>query len=75
MSSIVQVIAGLSLLVFTMAALIGFTKPDDETDPFVKLKRCINNTLKWRCLEKPYILTKIGLIIAFILGIIGIILS
>ncbi len=75
MSIIVQVIAGFSLFVFTIATLLGFTIPDDKTDPFVKLKICINNTLKWRWLEKPFILTKMGVIIAFISGIIVIILS
>lgn len=75
MSTVAQLVAGLSLTVFTVASLIGFVDAKDKNDPFNKLKRYVNSTLKWKWLDKPYILTRIGLIIAWLLGVVVIVLS
>jgi hypothetical protein len=75
MICLVKVLAGISLSAFTVAALIGFTKPEDTDNCFSKLAVCIKKMLKCQCLNKPYSLTRIGLIIGFIFGIVSIAFS
>ncbi len=72
---LVKVLSGLSLLAFAVAALIGFTDPKDPDNAFSKLAVIIKKIFKWQRLNKPYSLTRIGLIIGFILGIVSIVLS
>ena len=74
-----KICAVISLLIFVVAAWIGFVKLDDTNRWENKLKNRLNVIfikLKWNwAVNNPYILTKIGLIIGFGLGITSIILA
>ena len=75
MICLVKVLSGLSLLAFAVATLMGFTDPEDTNNIFSKLAEIIKRIFKCQRLNKPYVLTRIGLIIGFILGIASIVLS
>ncbi len=74
MICLVKVLSLLSLLVFTVAAWIGFTDPEDQDNSFSKLAVSIKRIFKCQRLNKRYSLTKMGLMIGLILGIVSIVL-
>ena len=71
----VKVIALISLLILVVAAWIGFVDVNDKNDIANRFSSWIKRTFKYKCLQRPYILTRIGLIIGFIFGIVAIVLS
>ena len=75
MSIPVKVLACISLFAFTIAALVRFTDANDTDTVFSKIAEFIKKLLKWQRLDKPYSLTRIGLIIGFVFGILSIMLS
>ncbi len=75
MSLEVKFLAISSLVILLFAAYIGFVDKDDRNDSMYKFKDWINNTLKWKWLQKRYILTRITLAIGLILGIWSIVIS
>ena len=68
----VKVIASISFVILVFATWIGFVDLKDTNDPANRITLRIRETFKWRWLEKRFILTKIGLIIGLILGVIAI---
>jgi len=75
MNTIVQWIAGFSLAILVFATWIGFTDLEDTNDAMNRFSGWIKNVFKWRWLHKRFILTKIGLVVGFCLGILSIVLS
>lgn len=79
----VNVLATFSLITFTIAALVGFTKSCDPNTFWSKRAVCIKKKLKkiikWhrfdKWLDKPYSLTTIGLYAGCAFAIISIWLS
>lgn len=73
-----RICAVVSLLIFVAAAWIGFVDRHDKNRWENKLKDRLNvvfKKLRWNwAVDNPYILTKIGLIVGFGLGIASIIL-
>ncbi len=75
MSTLVKVLACMSLVAFTIAALVGFEKPEDLNNIFSKCAVWIKNKLKWQWLEERYSLSRIVVIGGLTLGIVSIAFS
>ncbi len=83
MAILVNVLATFSLIVFTIAALVGFTKSCDPNTFWSKravsikkiLKKIIRGHRSDKWLDKPYSLTNIGLYVGCTTAIISIWLS
>ncbi len=71
----VKIIALISFGILVIATWIGFVDPKDTNDPANRLTLRIRKALKCGWLQRRYILTRIGLIIGFILGVIAILFS
>jgi hypothetical protein len=83
MSSLVKTLSVISLLTFTIAALIGFNEKSDPKTLASKfaigIKKLLKKIIRWnwfvKWLDQPYSLTTIGLWIGFICGLLSIIFS
>lgn len=76
MSICVKLITGVSLFIFVFAAWIGFTDICDTSDPMNRVNAWVKkHILKWKCFQRRYAVTKMGLIIGFCLGVLSIVLS
>jgi hypothetical protein len=71
----VKVMALLSLLIFVGAAWIGFVDIKDPNVLANRLSAWIKRKFKWSWLQQKYILTRVGLLVGLILGIVSIIIS
>lgn len=74
-----KICAGLSLFIFTVAAWIGFVDTKDPNQPENKLKVWLNTRIfakrcRWAA-KNPYALTKVGLVIGFVLGVTSILIA